>query len=82
MQADKQAIVPNLLSPLQFMPTAAVLPHYEANLSALLRVLQIVAPTGRGARWRGQILDVISRLAVQLGERGEAASEDSMLRRR
>lgn len=76
MAADAQAIIPNLLSPLQYLPTAAVVSHYEANLSALLKVLQTVAPTGRASRWRGQILDVVSRLAVQLNERGEAPLDD------
>jgi hypothetical protein len=58
------------------MPTTAVMPHYEANLRALLKALQTVAPTGRAGRWRGQILDVISRLVVQLEERGETIVEN------
>lgn len=45
--------------------------HYNANLSALLHVVRTLGDTGRIARWRGQILDVLSRLWVQLNERGE-----------
>jgi hypothetical protein len=61
-----QAIIPNLLQPLQYTPTKTVLPHYEANLSALLCLMVTVRETGRIARWRGQIIDILCRLWLQL----------------
>ena len=66
-----KSIIPNLLDPLQYTPTPAVLGHYKANLSALICVLQTTRDTGRAARWRGQIFDVCARLWIQLDDRGE-----------
>ena len=64
-----QSIIPYLLDPLQYTPSAAVFAHFQANLSALLCVMRTCRSTGRMPRWRGQILDLISRLWVQLEER-------------
>lgn len=65
-----QAIIPHLLEPLQYLPTSANLPHFQANLSALLKLLVVARDTGRIPRWRGQILDVLSRLWLNLEDRG------------
>ncbi|WVQ78801.1 hypothetical protein IAT38_000892 [Cryptococcus sp. DSM 104549] len=72
-----KTIIPHLLDPLQYSPTPAVLPHFTANLSALLCVMRTVKPTGRISRWRGQILNVLSRLWVQLKER-QGLDDDSL----
>ncbi|WOO80090.1 uncharacterized protein LOC62_03G003601 [Vanrija pseudolonga] len=64
-----KSIVPALLEPLQYSPSSAQLPHFEANAHALLVLLRTLRSTGRVARWRGQILDVLSRLWVQIRER-------------
>ncbi|KAK8861646.1 hypothetical protein IAR55_002469 [Kwoniella newhampshirensis] len=63
-----KTIIPHLLDPLQYPPTSPVLLHYRANLSALLCVVRSVRSTGRLDRWRGQILNVLSRLWIQLKE--------------
>lgn len=65
-----QSIIPHLLEPLQYLPTSANLPHSQANLSALLKLLVAARDTGRIPRWRGQILDVLSRLWLNLEDRG------------
>lgn len=57
------------MQPLVYPPTSAVLPHFEANLSALICVLRCTASTGRVPRWRGQIIDILARLCVQLDEK-------------
>ncbi|WVW80226.1 hypothetical protein I302_102204 [Kwoniella bestiolae CBS 10118] len=62
-------IIPNLLQPLQYPPTTLVLPHYQSNLNCLLHVMRTVRKTGRIERWRGQILNILCRLWVQLRER-------------
>ncbi|WWC60391.1 uncharacterized protein I303_102963 [Kwoniella dejecticola CBS 10117] len=62
-------IIPNLLQPLQYPPTRVVLPHYHSNLSTLLLVMQTMKKTGRLGRWRGQILNILCRLWVQLKDR-------------
>jgi hypothetical protein len=69
-----KTIIPNLLSPLQYLPTPAVAPHFRANLSALLCVIRTLRDTLRIPRWRGQILDIVARLWVQLHERETEAS--------
>jgi hypothetical protein len=74
---EPQSIIPNLLDPLQYTPTTAVLPHYRANLSALLRVMKACRTTGRVAKWRGQIIDVLSRLWVQLDAEISLAQSES-----
>lgn len=61
--------MPALLEPLQYSPSASQLPHFEANMHALLSVLRTLRGTHRVARWRGQVLDVLSRLWVQIRER-------------
>ncbi|TXT07512.1 hypothetical protein VHUM_03232 [Vanrija humicola] len=80
-----KSIVPSLLEPLQYSPSAGQLAHFEANTHALATLLCTLRGTGRVARWRGQILDVLSRLWVQIRERdfsfdgGEAESESDVL---
>ncbi|OCF75075.1 hypothetical protein I204_03924 [Kwoniella mangroviensis CBS 8886] len=69
-------IIPNLLQPLQFPPTALVLPHYQSNLRCLLGVMKTLRKTGRIGRWRGQILNILCRLWVQLKERRGLGDED------
>lgn len=69
-----QDIVPNLLQPLQFSPSHAALLHFHANLSALLTVMRTIKTTGRIARWRGHILHVLGKLAIQLEEQRELDS--------
>ncbi|WWC96841.1 hypothetical protein V866_003716 [Kwoniella sp. B9012] len=69
-------IIPNLLQPLQFPPTALVLPHYQSNLRCLLRVMRTLRKTGRIGRWRGQILNILCRLWVQLKEKRGLEDED------
>ncbi|KAL1411796.1 hypothetical protein Q8F55_002763 [Vanrija albida] len=64
-----KSIVPALLEPLQYSPSAGQLAHFEANAHALLTLLRTLRGTGRVARWRGQILDILSRLWVQIRER-------------
>ncbi|WVF65858.1 hypothetical protein IAT40_000595 [Kwoniella sp. CBS 6097] len=74
-----KTIVPHLLQPLQYPPTPVVIPHYLANLSCLFHVIRTLRPTGRISRWRGQILNVLCRLWVQLYERtavGDDKKED------
>ncbi|WVR03749.1 hypothetical protein IAU60_000744 [Kwoniella sp. DSM 27419] len=73
-----KTIIPQLLQPLQYIPTLPVLPHYIVNLSCLLKVLRTLAGTGRIERWRGQILNILCRLWVQMKERtvlGEQTSQ-------
>ncbi|WWC68541.1 uncharacterized protein I206_102470 [Kwoniella pini CBS 10737] len=62
-------IIPNLLQPLQYPPTQVVLPHYQSNLSTLLYIMKKIRKTERVERWRGQILNILCRLWVQLKER-------------
>ncbi|WWC88088.1 uncharacterized protein L201_002992 [Kwoniella dendrophila CBS 6074] len=70
-------IIPNLLQPLQYPPTYPVLPHYQSNLNCLLIVMRAIRKTGRLERWRGQILNILCRLWVQMKEkRGINDSED------
>ncbi|OCF31630.1 hypothetical protein I317_06121 [Kwoniella heveanensis CBS 569] len=73
-----KTVIPHLLQPLQYPPTPLVIPHYLANLSCLLCVVHTVRPTCRISRWRGQILNVLSRLWVQLHERGLSSSLDDV----
>ncbi|KAL7424678.1 hypothetical protein Q5752_000362 [Cryptotrichosporon argae] len=75
-----QPIVAGLLDPLQYPPSAVVLAHFSANLEALLAVLITLRGTGRAARWRGRILDVLARVWVQTHER-LALEEDEADRR-
>ncbi|ORY24077.1 hypothetical protein BCR39DRAFT_548038 [Naematelia encephala] len=72
-----KTIIPNLLDPLQYTPTTAVLPHHQANLSALLCTMKTLRGTERIARWRGKILDVLSRLWLNLADRGSLLPESS-----
>ncbi|WRT65774.1 uncharacterized protein IL334_002723 [Kwoniella shivajii] len=70
-----KTIIPQLLQPLQYPPTTVVLPHYEANLSCLLCVMKTIRETGRIDRWRGEILNILCRLWVQLKERSGLEDE-------
>ncbi|WWD16438.1 hypothetical protein CI109_100864 [Kwoniella shandongensis] len=71
-----KTIIPHLLEPLQYPPTSPVLPHFRANLSALLCVMRTVRATERIGRWRGQILNILSRLWVQMKERQGVDDDD------
>ncbi|WVQ93492.1 hypothetical protein IAU59_000566 [Kwoniella sp. CBS 9459] len=71
-----KTIIPHLLQPLQYPPTPLVLPHYLANLSCLLCVIRSVRPTGRISRWRGQLLNVLCRLWVELHERSAVSDQE------
>ncbi|ORX35210.1 hypothetical protein BD324DRAFT_603248 [Kockovaella imperatae] len=64
-----KSIIPHLVDPLQYTPSAAVVEHYASNLRALLCVMRTCKETGRIPRWRGQIIDFICRLWVQVQER-------------
>ncbi|KIR39705.1 hypothetical protein I307_02684 [Cryptococcus deuterogattii 99/473] len=64
-----KSIIPHLLDPIQYPPTPPAIPHYKSNLTALLHLMRIIRSTGRLARWRGQILNILSRLWVQCQER-------------
>ncbi|KAK4690025.1 hypothetical protein P7C73_g20, partial [Tremellales sp. Uapishka_1] len=75
-----KTIIPFLLEPLQYTPSPAVLPHYKANLRALLTLMQTLSGSGRLDRWRGKILDVLSRLWINLNERGGVTGNDTEIR--
>ncbi|WVO18670.1 hypothetical protein L204_106390 [Cryptococcus depauperatus] len=64
-----KTIIPCLLDPLQYIPTPVVIPHYIANLKALLCLMQMTRSTGRISRWRGQMINILARLFVQNQER-------------
>ncbi|ADV20760.1 hypothetical protein I305_04122 [Cryptococcus gattii E566] len=77
-----KSIIPHLLDPIQYPPAPPVIPHYKSNLTALLHLIRIIRSTERLARWRGQILNILSRLWVQCQERKgiDDAEEESMVK--
>lgn len=64
-----QSIIPHLLDPIQYPPTPPVIPHYNSNLTALLHLMRTIRSTERLSRWRGQVLNILSRLWAQCQER-------------
>lgn len=73
-----KAIVPSLLSPLQYPPVPSTLDLIHANLSALLVFLRTVNGV-HAERWRGQILAITARSWIMLKERWPDVSlRDSM----
>ncbi|GMK59893.1 hypothetical protein CspeluHIS016_0901100 [Cutaneotrichosporon spelunceum] len=78
-----KSTIPSLLAPLQHEPTPNRLELYAANLSTLLALLKTLRGTGRVDRWRGQILDVVARVWVQVNDYGyldkEKATADTVL---
>ncbi|OXG45980.1 hypothetical protein J010_05704 [Cryptococcus neoformans] len=77
-----KSIISHLLDPIQYPPTPPIIPHYKSNLTALLHLIRTIRATGRLARWRGQVLDILSRLWVQCQERKgiEDTEEEAMLK--
>ncbi|CAK9785518.1 hypothetical protein CC85DRAFT_329237 [Cutaneotrichosporon oleaginosum] len=70
-----KSIIPALLAPLQHEPTPNRLGLYVANLNALLVLLRGLRGSGRVDRWRGQVLDVVARVWIQVGDYGYSGTD-------